>query len=136
MDSPSGLSEPPGEDAERTTVVAADSDERDDRVLLLREEGRTFAGIARDLGFEGTLDANAAFIRALRRQPPTEQESLRSHELARLDALGNVCAVGTISTRWTWLEGCGASIASKRRCLAPERYDRYERSSEQSSITP
>ena len=88
MDSPSGLSEPPGEDAERTTVVAADSDERDDRVLLLREEGRTFAGIARDLGFEGTLDANAAFIRALRRQPPTEQESLRSHELARLDALG------------------------------------------------
>jgi hypothetical protein len=88
MDGPSGLSEPPGEDAERTTVVAADSDERDDRVLLLREEGRTFAGIARELGFEGTLDANAAFIRALRRQPPTEQESLRSHELARLDALG------------------------------------------------
>jgi hypothetical protein len=87
MDSPRGLNEPAGEDAERAGATSADGDERDEQVLVLREEGRTFAGIARELGLEGTLDANAAFMRALRRRPPTEQENLRSHELARLDAL-------------------------------------------------
>jgi hypothetical protein len=61
---------------------------RDDQVLLLRDEGRSFAGIARELDFAGALDANAAFNRALRRRPANEQAALRSREMARLDALG------------------------------------------------
>jgi hypothetical protein len=68
--------------------IVADSTERDDQVLALRERGRSFASIARALGFEGASPANAAFNRALRRLPPSDQESLRSHEMARLDALG------------------------------------------------
>jgi hypothetical protein len=86
MSGPSGQAGPGGEDPQPPTVPG-DGPERDEKVLALREEGRTFAGIARELGLEGTLDANAAFIRALRRRPPSEQESLRTHEIARLDAL-------------------------------------------------
>lgn len=63
------------------------SDELDDQVLRLREEGRSFANIARQLGLEGALQANAAFNRALRRQPEAEQESVRNHEMVRLDDL-------------------------------------------------
>jgi hypothetical protein len=83
MPGPSGQSG----DQPEGVVAPEDSPERDEKVLALREEGRTFVGIARELGMERTLDANAAFNRALRRRPPAEQESLRSHEIARLDAL-------------------------------------------------
>ncbi|HTV12493.1 MAG TPA: hypothetical protein VME20_11615 [Acidimicrobiales bacterium] len=62
--------------------------EGDERVLALREEGRSFAVISRALGLDGTTQAYAAFQRALRRLPAAEQESVRSHEMARLDALG------------------------------------------------
>jgi hypothetical protein len=62
--------------------------ERDGEVVTLREQGRSFAAIARTLGLEGATQANAAFMRALRRLPSAEQESLRIHEMARLDALG------------------------------------------------
>jgi hypothetical protein len=72
--------EPPG--------MVADFSERDDEVLALREQGRSFASIARSLGLEGASPANAAFNRALRRLPPSDQETLRGHEMARLDALG------------------------------------------------
>ena len=72
----------------RHPVAVADSTERDAEVLVLRESGRSFASIARSLGFDGASPANAAFNRALRRLPPSEQESLRGHEMARLDALG------------------------------------------------
>lgn len=75
-----GTEQPPG--------IVADSTERDDEVLVLRERGRSFASIARALGFEGASPANAAFNRALRRLSPSDQESLRSREMARLDALG------------------------------------------------
>jgi hypothetical protein len=61
---------------------------RDEQVLTLRDQGRSFAGIARELEFEGALGANAAFNRALRRRPAAEQEALRNREVARLDALG------------------------------------------------
>ena len=63
--------------------------DRDDKVLVLREQGRSFAGIARALGIDGSTQANAAFNRALRRLPTAEQASVRSHEMARLDALGD-----------------------------------------------
>jgi hypothetical protein len=86
MGGPSGQAGPRGEDP-APAAAPGDGLERDDKVLALREDGRTFAGIARELGLKGTLDANAAFIRALRRRPASEQESLRTHEMARLDAL-------------------------------------------------
>lgn len=62
--------------------------QRDDSALTLREQGRSFVSIARTLGLGGAAQANAAFNRALRRLPADEQETLRSHEMARLDALG------------------------------------------------
>jgi hypothetical protein len=62
--------------------------QKDDQVLQLRDEGRSFAGIARELDFAGALEANAAFNRALRRRAPAEQAAVRSREMARLDALG------------------------------------------------
>ncbi len=61
---------------------------RDEQALVLRDEGRSFVGIARELELEGVLGANTAFNRALRRRPPAEQVTLRSREAARLDALG------------------------------------------------
>jgi hypothetical protein len=74
---------------ERTAPPTAANDaERDGEVLALREQGRSYATIARALGLEGASQANAAFMKALRRLPSAEQESLRSHEMARLDALG------------------------------------------------
>jgi hypothetical protein len=94
-DSQVGSAEVPvaqGAPSESTTVqppvTAADSTQRDAEVLVLREQGRSFSSIARALGFEGARPANAAFNRALRRLPPSEQESLRGHEMSRLDAMG------------------------------------------------
>jgi AraC-like DNA-binding protein len=60
---------------------------RDDEVLALRIQGKSFAGIARSLGFTRPSEANEAFNRALRRKPSSEQEDLRRQELTRLDAL-------------------------------------------------
>jgi AraC-like DNA-binding protein len=60
---------------------------RDDEVLALRVQGKSFAGIAKSLGFTRPSQANEAFNRALRRKPSAEQEDLRRQELARLDAL-------------------------------------------------
>jgi len=61
---------------------------RDDQVLFLRDQGKSFAAIALELDLTGALDANAAFNRALRRLTAVEQAALRSREVARLDALG------------------------------------------------
>jgi hypothetical protein len=60
---------------------------RDEWALLLRDEGRSFAGIAAALNLAGALEANAAFNRALRLRTANEQAALRIRELARLDAL-------------------------------------------------
>jgi DNA-binding transcriptional MerR regulator len=65
-----------------------DDEHRDEQALILRDQGRSFAGIARVLDLAGALAANVAFNRALRRRPPGEQASLRNREMARLDALG------------------------------------------------
>jgi len=75
-------------EAVEAPAPATTGTDSDDKVLALREQGRSFANIARSLGLDGALQANAAFNRALRRQPAAEQESVRSHEMARLDALG------------------------------------------------
>ena len=60
---------------------------RDDRVLQLRERGRSFAGIAKELGYERTVDANDAFNRAVRERPEPERSTLRGREERRLDLL-------------------------------------------------
>lgn len=55
--------------------------------MALREQGRSFASIARVLGLEGAGQANAVFIKALLSLPAPDQENMRSRELARLDVL-------------------------------------------------
>ena len=64
-----------------------DDVDRDEQALLLREQGRSFAGIARALELANGIEATAAFNRALRRHTPGYQVTLRNHEMARLDAL-------------------------------------------------
>jgi DNA-binding transcriptional MerR regulator len=61
--------------------------DRDQQALVLRDQGRPFAGIAEILELEGAGAANASFNRALRLRPKAEQERLRNREMARLDAL-------------------------------------------------
>lgn len=60
---------------------------RDDEALMLRAQGKSFAAIAKLLGYDRAHEANAAFNRALRRKPAAEQATLRDQELARLDAM-------------------------------------------------
>jgi hypothetical protein len=61
----------------------------EDKVLELRGQGRSFAGIAKTLGLDRPCQANDAFNRALRRKPPAERDALRGRELTRLDALAD-----------------------------------------------
>jgi hypothetical protein len=60
------------------------SEIKDARALALRCEGTSFSRIARTLGLSGPPAANAAFVRALRREPPARQRRLRNEELFRL----------------------------------------------------
>ncbi len=61
--------------------------DRDDRALVLRDQGRPFGGVAKILDLDSAGAANASFNRALRLRPRAEQVRLRSRELERLDAL-------------------------------------------------
>jgi hypothetical protein len=61
--------------------------DRDYQALVLRDQGRPFAGVARILALDSAGAANASFNRALRLRPKAEQARLRSRELERLDAL-------------------------------------------------
>ena len=53
----------------------------------MRGQGRSFGAIANALGFGKAVDANRAFIRALRRRPPEERTSIRTQENRRLDRI-------------------------------------------------
>ena len=55
--------------------------------MALREQGRTFAAIARTLGLKRAADAREAFLRELRSRPDEERRLLVEHELVRLDKL-------------------------------------------------
>ena len=66
-----------------------DDVDRDEQTLVLRDEGRSFAGIAKMLGLDNAHAANAAFNRALRCQSKSQQEWLRSREMSRLDAVAS-----------------------------------------------
>jgi hypothetical protein len=65
----------------------SDSPERDAKALELRCKGRSFAQVARTLGYEKARDANLAFNRALRRLPEAEKTETRRAEGERLDTL-------------------------------------------------
>jgi len=59
----------------------------DGEALALREQGRSYAAIARTLGFKRATDARAAFLRALRAAPEEERPRIARREYQRLDQL-------------------------------------------------
>jgi transcriptional regulator len=64
-----------------------DQSASDDRVLELREQGRSFSAIAKLIGYTKATEAPTAFNRALRRRTKKEQAALGKAEIARLDQL-------------------------------------------------
>jgi hypothetical protein len=64
-----------------------DQRQKDAIALRLRSHGRSYGGIAKQLGWDRTWLAVAAFNRALRRQSPEEQDRLRQQESAKLTKL-------------------------------------------------
>jgi len=64
-----------------------DDRDRDEHVLALRDEGRSFSAISLLVGLDGPGEANSAFNRALRCRPVSEQAWLRSREMSRLEAM-------------------------------------------------
>jgi len=59
----------------------------DEDALRLREEGRSYAAVARSLNLKRSNDALAAFLRALHQRPDAERAELIGREKARLDLL-------------------------------------------------
>ena len=59
----------------------------DEEALTLRDQGQTFAAVARSLGFKRAADARAAFLRALRQREGTDRDRLTDREFGRLDEL-------------------------------------------------
>jgi hypothetical protein len=59
----------------------------DGEALALREQGRSYAAIARTLGLKRATDARAAFLRALRAAPEEERTLIAGRESQRLDQL-------------------------------------------------
>ena len=59
----------------------------DEKVLSQRESGKTFAAIARSIGFERPGEAHVAFMRALNKREGDDRRSLIERESVRLDEL-------------------------------------------------
>jgi hypothetical protein len=59
----------------------------DGEALVLRENGRSYAAIARTLGLKRATDARHAFLRALRAAPDDERKLIARRENQRLDEL-------------------------------------------------
>jgi len=53
----------------------------------LRDSGKTYAAVASSLGFKRSVDAQAAFLRALRKREGEERGRLAQRESTRLDQL-------------------------------------------------
>jgi hypothetical protein len=64
-----------------------DDVDRDERILLRREDGGTYLAIAQDLGLGRGSLAYAGYLRALRRRTPEDRDFLRQRELRRIDVL-------------------------------------------------
>jgi hypothetical protein len=58
-----------------------------DSVIGLREAGRSYAAIARQLTLPNAVHAQAAFVRAVRQCPEEERAGLVERELGRLNVL-------------------------------------------------
>ncbi|MGH8994190.1 MAG: hypothetical protein ACRDZ7_21990 [Acidimicrobiia bacterium] len=72
----------------RPVAAMVDEASLEDRALELRQQGKSFAAIARTLGYErGGYEALRAFKRALRRRPAAEQATLKEQELVRLTSM-------------------------------------------------
>jgi hypothetical protein len=74
-------------EAQSADAAVIDTPERDAKALELRSKGRSFAQVARTLGYEKARDANLAFNRALRRLSASDQDATRQAEGERLDSL-------------------------------------------------
>ena len=85
---------------QRRATAGADREERprrserrepregaDRRVLALREDGRSYSAIAREVGLKRSTDAQSAFVRAVRDRPETERREILARESQRLDLL-------------------------------------------------
>jgi hypothetical protein len=59
----------------------------DEQALTLRDSGKTYAAVASSLGFKRSVDAQAAFLRALRQREGDERGRLAQRESDRLDQL-------------------------------------------------
>src|ERR1700686_871275 len=59
----------------------------DEDALRLREEGRSYAAVARSLNLKRSNDALAAVMRALHQRPDAERAELIGRERVRLDQL-------------------------------------------------
>jgi DNA-directed RNA polymerase specialized sigma24 family protein len=59
----------------------------DEEVVALREQGQSYSAVARTLGIKRAVDAQAAFIRAMRKLPDEQRKALYKRELGRLDQL-------------------------------------------------
>ena len=59
----------------------------DEEVVALREQGQSYSAVARTLGIRRAVDAQAAFVRAMRKLPDPERNALYNRELERLDQL-------------------------------------------------
>ena len=58
-----------------------------DSVIGLREAGRSYAAIARQLTMPNAREAQAAFVRAIRQRSDEERAGLVQRELGRLEVL-------------------------------------------------
>ncbi|HTV12488.1 MAG TPA: hypothetical protein VME20_11590 [Acidimicrobiales bacterium] len=59
----------------------------DEEVVALRERGKSYSAIASALGMKRAVNANEAFVRAMRRLSEKERTALWQRESARLDQL-------------------------------------------------
>jgi hypothetical protein len=59
----------------------------DEEVVSLREKGESYSAVARALGLKRAMDAQAAFVRAVRSRPDPERAALSKRESLRLDQL-------------------------------------------------
>ncbi|HMK99397.1 MAG TPA: hypothetical protein VK428_04350 [Acidimicrobiales bacterium] len=60
------------------------SGDSDEQALALRDSGKTYAAVARSIGLKRAVDAQAAFLRALRRREGEERSRLVDRESSRL----------------------------------------------------
>ncbi len=76
-----------GHDAPEDRAAVSPRVATKDSVIGLREDGRSYAAIARRLTFPNAVHAQAAFVRAVRQCPKEERAGLVQRELGRLDVL-------------------------------------------------